>query len=1051
VTPFARWRSRLPATIGSWFARDLVRSALTLSEGGRVALTLVEDVKMTARVRDPRLLVPCEVLVEWGGGTGPLALRLLCSCAADGICEHVVASLETLRSQMEIAPAATADEPDLSWLPVSASSLPVQRRARCLWPVFSSVDGRTLSAALVLDSPRLRGVTRDAQSLIARMETTPADDWDDVDRDLLRDEFVREAFAGRTIPKALARALFGLARHPRLRFDDAPSLGRHPSELPGFVIDMRAPILRAVRRGNTFAPALESAAGRCIDPIGLLLLSGPPDWIADTHGAYLLDTTFDPSKIMEAARALQVGAQDALGRADSAQLSSRTIARVASFLPSAERLALGITDARDLSYELAVGWSGGALVVSVTFVDRLSGARAPYSQGGAVVAEEGRFVRFSQEDAAALRTRLLDVGFVPHASESFIMHGVERAALFVREMLPTWTGVTVRLDPGLAELAAGHAELDVSVAVTRMAPEENWFALDIGVLMAGKREALTQQELDTLLAGSGRFAEVCGKLVDVSRLRARGALLSDLAGHRRSGLAALVALRDEIHENFGDVVLPPEVEILRERLRNFKGIEHVEPPATLAHVLRGYQQRALDFLMYLAAFSFGGVLADDMGLGKSLMAIAYILTRKEREGAAPSLIIAPTSVTHAWENEIARFAPQLSVLCLRSGADRAARYRLIAGYDVIITSYALARLDAERLAEHTFRALILDEAQNAKNPSSQIARVVRALRAQHRLALTGTPVENSLRDLWAIFAFVEPGLLGNERFFKRRFELPIAAQDPGAIAQLRSRLEPFVLRRTKEEVAPELPERTEILLECELSPLQRRLYCGIAEAARKELLPRVAEYGMPGTAMHVLAALTRLRQVCAHPGLLFEEHRTDSQASAKFDMFLETVEEVLSGGHRVLVFSAFSSMLRLMRGVFDERETAYGFLDGTVKDRDRRSTVERFMHKDGPPIFLCSLKAGGVGLTLTAANYVVLYDPWWNPAVERQAIDRTHRIGQRNPVIAYRLVTKGTVEEKIRALAERKAGLSRSIIKADGAFTKALTREDLEMLLADPE
>jgi SNF2 family DNA or RNA helicase len=201
----------------------------------------------------------------------------------------------------------------------------------------------------------------------------------------------------------------------------------------------------------------------------------------------------------------------------------------------------------------------------------------------------------------------------------------------------------------------------------------------------------------------------------------------------------------------------------------------------------------------------------------------------------------------------------------------------------------------------------------------------------------------------------------------------------------------------------------------------------------------------------VLAALTRLRQVCAHPGLLFEEHRNDPAASAKFETFLETVEEVVSGGHRLLVFSAFSSMLRIMRATLDARGISYGYLDGTTKDRDRQSEVHRFMQPEGPPLFLCSLKAGGVGLTLTAANYVVLYDPWWNPAVERQAIDRTHRIGQRNPVTAYRLVTKGTVEEKIRALAERKAGLSRSVIKADGALTKALTREDLELLLADPD
>jgi SNF2 family DNA or RNA helicase len=260
-----------------------------------------------------------------------------------------------------------------------------------------------------------------------------------------------------------------------------------------------------------------------------------------------------------------------------------------------------------------------------------------------------------------------------------------------------------------------------------------------------------------------------------------------------------------------------------------------------------------------------------------------------------------------------------------------------------------------------------------------------------------------------------------------------------------------LLRRTKEDVAPELPERTEVSLACDLSPLQRRLYRGVAEAARRDVFAIVDQQGIENSTVHVLAALTRLRQICAHPGLLFPEYLTEPDASAKFEAFLETVDEILSGGHRLLVFSAFASMLRIMRAEFDRRGLTYGYLDGSTKDKDRQDEVARFMQPDGPPIFLCSLKAGGVGLTLTAADYVILYDPWWNPAVERQAIDRTHRIGQHRAVTAYRLVSSGTVEEKIRALAERKSNLSRNVIKADGALAKSLTREDLELLFADPE
>jgi SNF2 family DNA or RNA helicase len=445
------------------------------------------------------------------------------------------------------------------------------------------------------------------------------------------------------------------------------------------------------------------------------------------------------------------------------------------------------------------------------------------------------------------------------------------------------------------------------------------------------------------------------------------------------------------------------------------------------------------------------VVDDFIVTHNTVQVLSYLLRRKAIEGPAPALVIAPTSVTHTWENEIARFAPELSTLRLHSGNERAARYEDVPGADVVITSYALARLDAQQLSRFRFRTLILDEAQNAKNPASQIARVVRSLHAEHRLALTGTPVENSLRDLWAIFAFVEPGLLGTETSFRRRFEIPIAENDPKAIGTLRSRLEPFLLRRTKEDVAPELPERTEVVLDCDISPLQRRLYRGVAEAARRDVFSLVDQQGIENATVHVLAALTRLRQICAHPGLLFEEYREDPEASAKFEAFLETVDEILSGGHRLLVFSAFASMLRIMRTALDKRDIPYGYLDGSTKDKDRQTEVARFMRPDGPPLFLCSLKAGGVGLTLTAADYVILYDPWWNPAVERQAIDRTHRIGQHRAVTAYRLVSTGTVEEKIRALAERKASLSRNIIKADGALAKSLSRTDLEMLFADPD
>jgi superfamily II DNA or RNA helicase len=990
--------------------------------------------------------------VEWASGTGPQALRSVCTCGATGVCEHVVATLETVRRADEAPiPTDPADaEVDLTWLPATDLEAP-RTRARSVWPVISAADGKALTGALYLDTPRLRGVIRDAESILAMMESTPPDDWDNADRELIRDEAVQEAFGTRVSQRALARALFRLARHPRTRFDDEPGANRHPVELVPFDIDVRGLRLRAVREGDRFVPSLERGNGERFTPRGALVVDGPPSWLVVNRTAYLLDDSFDARRVVAAAAA-HPPLNGTTPSTNGKHPSIGTIARVAPFLSAEDRRELGVVDAEAPATLARLRWSDGALIARLSFIDRKSEANAAFSVHGAVAASAGRFVRFAPATARAFAHRFLEAGFVPRGSDAFALHDVERAATFVREVVGDWEDVDVILDDSLTAVASGDGAMNVSISArpAEVDGERDWFELNVDVFV-GDGSALTPKELAALLQSSGRYAEVRGKLFDVEALRMRRTLLSELNDRRRTGMAALVALHDEIHEAFGDVALPEEVEILRNRLRNFEGIPSIEPPEAVASTLRDYQRRGLDFLDYLRSFKFGGILADEMGLGKTLQVIAQLLHRKEVDGAAPALVIAPTSVTHTWENEIARFAPTLTTLRLQSGADRAQRYAEIENYDVIITSYALARLDAEQLERVNFRTLILDEAQNAKNPSSQIAKVVRNLRADHRLALTGTPVENSLRDLWSIFAFVEPGLLGSEASFRRRFENPIAEGDEVAAHQLRSRLEPFVLRRTKEDVARELPERTEQIIECDLSALQRRLYRGIAEAARRDVIAHIGgENGIEGATVHVLAALTRLRQVCAHPGLILPEYIDEPEASGKFDAFIETVEEVLSGGHKVLVFSAFASMLKIMRTALLKRDVVLGYLDGSTKDRDRQAEVERFMSADGPPVFLCSLKAGGVGLTLTAADYVILYDPWWNPAVERQAIDRTHRIGQTRPVTAYRMVTAGSVEEKIRALAERKSALSRSVIKADSAIAKSLTKDDLEFLFADP-
>jgi superfamily II DNA or RNA helicase len=1021
-----------------------------------VTLRSVDEEKIVAVVRSNGIAP--QVAIEWGGGTGPQGVRAVCGCGGAGICPHAIAALETVRTHVDDdpAPPESPDLPVLDWLPATTPAA-ATARARSVWPVFSSPDRKTLVCSLFLDTPRLRGVLREAEAIVTMVDQTPVDDWDESDRALLRDPAVVEAFGARPNLRALAQTMFRLVRHPRVRYDDNPELRRHPAELIPFAIDPRGVRLVATFRGTQPLPLLETLDGDRIDLASAVLVEGPPAWICDGHGAYLLDVSFDAPK---AARAIEAARSAPDAERLSGTPSLATIARVAAFLSTKDRIALGIDDARDPVGRLNLRWRDGALVVRATFVDLASGAaaglgalRTGASLQGAVATAGERLVRFSPEVMRALVDRLVGAGFVPRTDGTLALHGAERAALFVRETLPSWDDVEVELDATLDGVSTSRP-LDLSIGARRSVGTEDWFELDVNVFVDGdgeSGEALSRDELRELLAGQGRYAEVRGRLVDVGDLREREVLLGDLLDRQKTGLAALVALRDEIHESFGNVRLPEEVEALRERVRNFGGIAHVDPPGNLGNVLRDYQKRGLDFLTYLSDFRFGGILADEMGLGKSVETLSSLLYRRDREGRAPSLIIAPTSVMHTWENEIAKFTPQLSALLLQSGNGRAARYEELANYDVVITSYAIARLDAEKLAKLRFRTIILDEAQNAKNPSSQISKVVRTLRADHRLALTGTPVENSLRDLWAIFAFLEPGLLGTETSFRRRFETPIANGDAKATASLHARLEPFVLRRTKEDVAPELPERTETEIVVDLSPTQRTLYRAIAEAARREILDDWDSLAPEKASIHVLAALTRLRQVCAHPGLLSEKYLTEPESSAKFDALIETIEEIIDGRHKVLVFSAFASMLRIIRSELDRRETRYAYLDGSTKEKDRRVEVARFMGEDGPPVFLCSLKAGGVGLTLTAADYVVLYDPWWNPAVERQAIDRTHRIGQQRPVTAYRLLARGSIEEKIRALASRKHELSENIIRADAAMAKTLTREDLEFLFADPD
>ena len=486
-----------------------------------------------------------------------------------------------------------------------------------------------------------------------------------------------------------------------------------------------------------------------------------------------------------------------------------------------------------------------------------------------------------------------------------------------------------------------------------------------------------------------------------------------------------------------------------DRIANVGQVAHRDTPEGLLGDLRDYQHSGFRWICYLRDGGLGGVLADDMGLGKTIQAIAALLDthRGHRSDGPPSLVVAPTSVVYNWQLELERFAPSLKVL-VHHGPDRGGSD--FDAYDVVVTTYALLRIDSPRFIERTWRYAILDEAQQIKNPASQLAQTARALTATHRLALTGTPLENHLLELWSLFEFLMPGFFGSRNAFRKRYVVPIQSErDPTAMAALRRRLKPFVLRRLKSEVARELPPRQEQTLYCELGEGQRRLYSQVKATYRASVMNRVSERGVGGATLTVLEALTRLRQACCDPALLPWPEAQKVDESAKTELLLSTLRDIIEAGHRTLVFSQWPSLLRRIAPHLDEAGWAYLYLDG--RTTERQALVDAWNRSDGPPVFLISLKAGGAGLNLTGADHVIHVDPWWNPAVEDQATDRAHRIGQTKPVMAYRLVARDTVEEKVLELQARKRALFEATLDADRTVVDQLTRADLEAVFAGEE
>jgi SNF2 family DNA or RNA helicase len=478
-----------------------------------------------------------------------------------------------------------------------------------------------------------------------------------------------------------------------------------------------------------------------------------------------------------------------------------------------------------------------------------------------------------------------------------------------------------------------------------------------------------------------------------------------------------------------------------ERLKEFEEIEDCPLPSGFKGELRPYQKAGYNWMNFLNKYNFGGCLADDMGLGKTVQTLALLQSEKEKNSPNASLLIMPTSLIYNWLMEAKKFTPTLKIFNY-TGTNREKNVEQFEGYDLVLTSYGTTRIDIDYLKNYYFNYIILDESQAIKNPESNIARAVRELKSKNKILLTGTPIENSTMDLWSQMTFINPGLLGTQSFFRNEFLYPIEKKnDDVKTKRLYSIIKPFILRRHKAQVATELPEKIENIQYCKMSPSQEQEYEKVKSNYRNMILESIDEKGVSSSQLLLLQGLTKLRQIANHPKMVIENYEGDS---GKMEDVVHMLQNALSNNHKILVFSQFVKHLSIIREYLDKENISYAYLDGATKDRQYQ--VDRFQNNEDIKIFLISLKAGGLGLNLTAADYVFILDPWWNPAVEAQAVDRAYRIGQKNTVFTYKFITTNTVEEKILNLQKNKQKLATELITTEESFVKNLSREDIQSI-----
>ena len=658
-------------------------------------------------------------------------------------------------------------------------------------------------------------------------------------------------------------------------------------------------------------------------------------------------------------------------------------------------------------------------------------------------------VKRMQEEEAALTNMLLEIKFQPRNARIWFLEP-EEAITFLLDVYPTLVqNYRVYGESALSRYKVRLSQPVISAEI-KSDEKEKWFTLDIDIQYDGQSvalekvwEAWTQGKRYVQLKDGSYTSLPEGWLERIAhKLQALGLDPSEPPKKQFAQFEAPVL--DSLLDDLPGVVTDGFWDTLREKIHTFKEITPIPAPEGLHATLRGYQLQGLAYLNFLREYHFGGILADEMGLGKTVQTLSFLQYMYENGMTGPNLIVVPTSVLPNWEREAAKFVPDLKCLAIY-GTRRDTMFKQINSSHIVLTTYALLRRDLEELEKFDFNTIILDEAQNIKNPNTITARSVRHIKADMRLCLSGTPIENNLFELWSLFEFLMPGFLGAQNAFKRGVVKPIKEGDDDTLTFLRTRVHPFILRRTKSEVAKDLPPKIENITYCGLAEEQAELYSMLARKLKEQVMTTVEKNGIAKSQMSILDALLKLRQICCHPRLLKLDMPgvSTNLPSGKFDTFKDMMTDIVEEGHRVLVFSQFVQMLHIIRSWLQISEMPFCYLDGTSKDRFDQ--VDKFSNDPSIPIFLISLKAGGTGLNLTSADYVVHYDPWWNPAVENQATDRSHRIGQTKQVFSYKLICQNTVEEKILSLQSAKKDVADSIIPGAETF-KSLSREDLEML-----